>query len=66
MDIWLELFKLWLVGMFFSWLLNLLIDNPSEDKSVARWTFNIVAWPFAILILCVKGGLEHFSKHKKK
>ena len=65
MDIWLELFKIWLVGMFFSWVLNLLMTNP-EENSIARWTFNIVMWPVALLILCIKGGLEHLPNPKKK
>lgn len=66
MDVGTELLKLWLVGMFFSWIINLWTSEPNEEKTMARWTFNIVMWPIAILVLCLKGGLEHLPNPKRK
>jgi hypothetical protein len=64
MDIWLELVKLWLVGIVFSFMINIFDMYITGKMSIARWTFNVMMWPLAILILCVKGGLEHLHKRK--
>lgn len=53
-----DLLVIWFFGMVVSFFINMYND----DTSIAKGTFNVVMWPIAILILCVKGFAEHCKK----
>lgn len=58
-----DLFAVWVFGAVVSLLINITSD---DIITVAKATFNIVMWPLAILILCIKGLIEAIGFNKKK